>query len=102
MRWTEVTDMVLSRLFRRGASARKDAPCSEILEVLQSYLDGETATGIARDVAVHLDGCDHCEHESLIYRRIKVSLTSNQHHVDPEVLDALMRFGQRLARGEQI
>jgi anti-sigma factor RsiW len=87
--------MMLSKLFRKGAS------CSEILQVLQSYLDGEIETGDAREIAVHLERCDHCEHESLIYKRIKISLRNARPGLDPDVLEALSRFGRRLARGEQ-
>jgi anti-sigma factor RsiW len=88
--------MILSKLFR----LRRGTSCGEILEVLQSYLDGETETRTARDVAVHLERCDHCEHESLIYRRIKISLSSTRRDIDPAVREALTRFGQRLARGD--
>ncbi len=78
------------KLFRRGLS------CSEVLEVLQSYLDGETDADVARQVAAHLDNCDHCDRESDVYVRIKTSLASKRRTTDPEVLAALTRFGEGL------
>lgn len=82
--------MLRNRLFRRGMS------CGEVLEVLQSYLDDETDADVARQVAAHLDDCDHCDRESDVYLRIKVSLASRRRPVDPEVMTALTRFGQEL------
>ena len=40
---------LLARLFRRGMS------CSDVLEVLQSYLDGETDSNVARLVAESIE-----------------------------------------------
>ncbi len=79
------------KLFRRGLS------CTDVLEVLQSYLDGETEADVARQVAAHLDDCDHCDRESDVYVRIKTSLANKRRTTDPEVLAALTRFGEDLA-----
>ena len=86
--------MSLSRLFRRGLS------CHQVLEVLQSYIDGETDAETARKVAAHLDGCGICDHESEVYEKIKASLASRRRPVDPDVMSSLSLFGQRLASGE--
>lgn len=86
--------MTLGRFFKRGMS------CSEALEVLQSYLDGETDADVARQVASHLEACEKCDRESDVYRRIKTSLGRRQTAVDPEVMDALSRFGERVVRGD--
>jgi len=85
---------MIRQLFRRGMS------CSEVLEVLQSYIDGETDEETAHKVLAHLDRCHKCVNETYVYRSIKVSLTSRQLAVDPEVLAALTRFGERLAQGD--
>ncbi|MCP4226005.1 MAG: hypothetical protein GY773_21935, partial [Actinomycetia bacterium] len=61
-----------NRLFRRGLS------CGDVLEVLQSYLDGETEADVARQMVAHLRDCDHCDRESDVYVRIKASLASNR------------------------
>lgn len=86
--------MPFTKLFRRGMS------CADVLEVLQSYLDGETDPEIARQVAAHLGRCNICEHESQVYDQIKVSLSRQRANLDPEILMALNDFGQRIAHGE--
>ena len=85
---------MIMKMFRRGLS------CQEVLEVLQSYLDGETDEETARKVLDHLDRCERCDHETHVYQRIKVSLSRREIAVDPDVLSALTRFGERVARGE--
>ena len=82
--------MVFRRLFR------KDLSCQEIMEVLQSYLDGETDAAVARDVASHLGKCHHCEVESQVYDRIRSSLSHRQVAVDPQVMQALNDFSHQL------
>ena len=74
--------------------------CDEVMEVLQSYLDGETDTDTARRVAGHLDKCTDCDLESKVYSRIKVSLGSHPETIDPDVLLKLRSFGERVSRGE--
>ncbi len=86
--------MMLSKIFRRGLS------CHEVMEVLQSYLDGETDAETARQVVAHLDRCRRCEAESEVYRRIKATLAHRAPDIDPDVLAALNQFGQQVARGE--
>lgn len=85
---------MLHKLFRRGMS------CADVLEVLQSYVDGEIDDAEARQVLAHLDGCDPCDHESVVYRRIKVSLRKRATPIDPEIMSALTQFSNRVARGE--
>ena len=85
---------MIRHLFRRGMS------CHDVLEVLQSYLDGETDEETARKVLAHLDSCERCDRETWVYRRIKMSLSSRDVPTDPQVLAALTRFGQRVANGE--
>ncbi len=86
--------MMLNKLFRRGMS------CSDVLEVLQSYLDGETDEETARQVLMHLDRCERCDDETEVYRQIKGSLSKKAPVLDPEIMSALHRFGERVARGE--
>jgi predicted anti-sigma-YlaC factor YlaD len=85
---------MIMKLFRRGMS------CEEVLEVLQAYLDEETDEETARKVLAHLDRCHVCDRESQVYRRIKVTLRSRGVPVDPEILGALTRFSERVARGD--
>lgn len=86
--------MQMTKLFRRGRS------CGDILEVLQSYLDGETSPDVARQVALHLGRCDRCERESAVYDKIRESLSRRRRDLDPSVMAALAQFGERIARGE--
>ncbi len=80
---------------------RRDLSCEEVLLSLQSYLDGETGAGEAREMIGHLDLCPDCDHERQIYADIKRALISScQASIDPEVRAALHAFGQRLARGD--
>ena len=81
---------LLDRLLRRGMS------CTEVVKVLQSYLDGETEPEVARAVARHLGACLHCDQESQVYADIKASLQRRRGDVDPEVLAALRDFSQQL------
>lgn len=74
--------------------------CEEVLLALQSYLDGETATGEARQMIGHLDLCPDCDHERQIYADIKRALITCRSSIDPDVLHALQAYGQRVARGE--
>ncbi len=80
--------------FRGGPS------CAEVMEVLQSYLDGEVDTDTARNVAAHLEACADCDHESETYRRIKVALAARAEPVDPQVMASLRAFTDRLVTGE--
>jgi anti-sigma factor (TIGR02949 family) len=89
--------MIISKLtqwLRRGPS------CDEIMEVLQSYLDGEVDAETARRVAGHLERCTDCDTESDIFRSIKTSLANSAEPVDPEVLASLRAFSDRLVAGE--
>lgn len=78
----------------------KGLSCEEIAEVLQGYLDGVIDEETARKVASHLDDCDTCAPEAILYSRIKDSLAAKELAVDPEVLMSLQAFGERVARGE--
>lgn len=87
----------MTRWWRRR---RATPSCGEIMDVLQSYLDGEVDSETARSVAVHLDMCPACGPEAEVYRRIKASLKLHAEPVDPVVLANLEQFGRRLARGD--
>ena len=83
-------------MFRRN----KGLSCDQVMEVLQSYLDGETDAETAKKVAAHLDDCVDCDLESSTYRRIKVSLNAQPEAIEPEILQSLREFADRVARGE--
>jgi anti-sigma factor (TIGR02949 family) len=75
---------------------RGSLSCGEVLEVIQSYIDGEIDAATARKVAAHLDRCPPCTREERIYAQIKTSLAGRRLHVDVNVLEQLMSFGERL------
>lgn len=89
--------MIISKLLNRF---RGGPSCDEVMEVLQSYLDGEIDAETARKVAGHLEGCTDCDTESNVYRNIKASLAKSAEPVDPEVLASLRAFSDRLVTGE--
>lgn len=75
---------------------RGSMSCGDVLKVIQSYIDGEIDADTARKVASHLDQCRPCADEEHIYGQIKTSLARRRRHVDMEVLEQLMSFGERL------
>lgn len=88
--------MIISKIL----SMLKGPSCDEVMEQLQSYLDGEVDTETARKVASHLDKCTDCNTESAVYKNIKASLASSAEPVDPQVLASLRAFSDRLVAGE--
>lgn len=89
--------MIISKLLSR---LRGGPSCDEVMEVLQSYLDGEVDAETARRVAGHLESCTDCELESDVYDRIKQSLTDTAAPVDPAVMASLRAFSGRLVTEE--
>ncbi|MEZ5406787.1 MAG: zf-HC2 domain-containing protein [Acidimicrobiales bacterium] len=83
-----------------SGSDPRDLSCEEVLLSLQSYLDGETGAGEARQMVGHLDLCPDCDHERQIYADIKRALISCRASIDPDVKAALLAYGQRLAHGD--
>jgi anti-sigma factor RsiW len=79
---------------------RRTVACTEVLVLLQSYLDGETDASEARGLVGHLDRCSHCDRERQLYADIKRALGARRVACDPEILAALTSYGQRLSRGE--
>ncbi len=78
----------------------REMSCDEIMEVLQGYLDGEVDEETARKVASHLDNCDVCAPEAILYSKIKDSLAAKQLVVDADILAGLQTFGERVSKGE--
>ena len=89
--------MIFQKLLRRF---RGGPSCDEVMEVLQSYLDGEVDLDTARRVAGHLETCTDCGPESEVYRRIKTALARSAEPVDPDILAGLHSFSARLLAGE--
>ncbi|MFT7600702.1 MAG: anti-sigma factor RsiW [Acidimicrobiales bacterium] len=86
----------MKSIFRR----RKGLSCDQVMEALQSYLDGETDADTAKEVAAHLPDCEDCNLESSVYQRIKMSLIDRPETIDPEIITKLRDFADRVARDE--
>lgn len=65
-----------------GAEHRTPADvfqCWQVMRVIQAYLDGETDSRTAEDVADHLDDCRRCGLEYETYTAIKESVARHEH-----------------------
>lgn len=74
-----------------------DIDGAEVAQILQSYLDGHVDDLTARRVRRHLEHCRRCGLEADAYEAIKDALARRGHGVDPQSLERLRAFGQRLA-----
>ncbi|MBW3669188.1 MAG: zf-HC2 domain-containing protein [Actinobacteria bacterium] len=81
----------------KGWIRRREATCAEVAQVLQRYLDGQVDDLTARRVRRHLDHCRRCGLELETYQAIKVALARRGERVDPEAVERLRAFGERLA-----
>lgn len=84
----------MRRLSRR--KIRRPMDCSQVAEVLQSYLDGEIDDVTAARIARHLEACRRCGMELLAYREIKQALASHRGRRDLEALGRLLAFSHQL------
>ncbi|MDP8929430.1 MAG: zf-HC2 domain-containing protein [Actinomycetota bacterium] len=76
---------------------RDDAvDCREVARVLQSYLDHELDQRTARKVSHHLEDCRRCGLEASTYRELKQRLSDLGQPVDPEVVERLRVFVDKL------
>lgn len=85
------------RNWARRWRGRREATCAEVAQVLQSYLDGHVDDLTARRVHRHLEHCRRCGLEAETYEAIKVAIARRGRQVDPEALERLRAFGERLA-----
>ena len=49
-----------------------DTPCSEVLEAVSAYLDGEMTSHDTARIATHFEECSPCLHEVGIYQEVKL------------------------------
>jgi anti-sigma factor (TIGR02949 family) len=78
---------------------RSAASCSEVIAVLQEFLDGAVDAGTAARVERHLEACRRCGLEASVYREIKASLRRQRGDVDAATLDRLRAFVARVGEG---
>ncbi len=85
--------------WRRGPEDELD--CREVARVLQTYLDSELDELTARKVSHHLEDCRRCGLEASTYRELKQRLSIMRRPVDPEVVDRLRDFVDKLTEHAQ-
>lgn len=81
-------------MFKPGMSCRK------AMKVMQAYLDGEVEENVAKKVAKHLNACEDCDKESLVFKKIKASLANRPENVNQEILNSLSAFTQDLVKNK--
>jgi anti-sigma factor (TIGR02949 family) len=79
---------------------RSAASCSEVIAVLQEFLDGAVDADTAARVERHLEACRRCGLEGSVYREIKQSLRRQRGDVDAAALDRLRAFVARVGEGD--
>jgi anti-sigma factor RsiW len=88
------------RILGRVIGFRRQMPCHQVGQVLQSYLDDELDARATRKVAAHLEDCRRCGLEAETYEALKASLRRGPPGLADEPVTRLRQFGERLARGE--
>lgn len=77
----------------------REATCAEVAQVLQRYPDGDVDDLMARRVHRHLEHCRRCGLELETYQAIKAAVARRGESVDPDAIERLRAFGERLAEG---
>ncbi len=75
--------------------------CREVARVLQTYLDRELDEHTSRKVSHHLEDCRRCGLEASTYRELKKRLSDMRRPVDPEVVERLRDFVDKLTNDEK-
>ena len=89
----------LTRLIR--PASRRPMTCSEVVKLLQHFLDGHLDERRSVRLAAHLEDCRRCGLEADTYERIKHSLAERQGTLPADSLARLREFGERIARGDE-
>jgi len=86
-----------------GHGKDNETPCSEVLDNLYTYIDGELEAGNYGVVREHLDGCSPCLEEYGLEEAVK-KLVAKHCGCDPVPLDLRDKVLTRLAeaRNEQL
>ncbi|MBE2999882.1 mycothiol system anti-sigma-R factor [Nocardiopsis sp. HNM0947] len=80
-----------------GHGKDNETPCSEVLDNLYTYIDGELEAGNYDVVREHLDGCSPCLEEYGLEEAVK-KLVAKHCGCDPVPLDLRDKVLTRLAR----
>jgi mycothiol system anti-sigma-R factor len=80
-----------------GQGRDGDTPCSEVLDKLYTYIDGELEENNCEQIRQHLDGCDPCLEEYGLDEAVK-KLVAKHCGCDPVPLDLRDKVLGRLAQ----
>lgn len=80
-----------------GQGRDGDTPCSEVLDKLYTYIDGELEENNCQQIRRHLDGCDPCLEEYGLDEAVK-KIVAKHCGGDPVPLDLRDKVLGRLAR----
>ncbi|GAA0982267.1 MULTISPECIES: mycothiol system anti-sigma-R factor [Nocardiopsidaceae] len=86
-----------------GHGEHSDTPCSEVLDKLYTYIDGELEERNCEQIREHLDGCSPCLEEYGLDEAVK-KLVAKHCGCDPVPMDLRDKVLGRLAlaRTEQL
>ncbi|MFD6097736.1 mycothiol system anti-sigma-R factor [Nocardiopsis flavescens] len=80
-----------------GQGRDGETPCSEVLDKLYTYIDGELEENNCEQIRQHLDGCDPCLEEYGLDEAVK-KLVAKHCGCDPVPLDLRDKVLGRLAQ----
>ena len=66
--------------------------CSNVLELLSEYVDGELDVAAVDKIENHLLGCPNCEHLGRSFGSMVVSLRRESEQMEPVRLDVMERL----------
>ena len=73
--------------------------CSEVLELLSEYLDGELPSDSAALVDAHVSGCDNCARFGVQFGAMVTALRQELQDAPPLDAEVRLRLQARLAGG---
>lgn len=74
--------------------------CSEVLERLGEYVDGELPPAVVDQVTAHVAGCDWCEQFGGMFARVVAGLRETLAGAAPLPEDQARRLAARLGLGD--
>jgi anti-sigma factor RsiW len=83
-----------------SATATRDLPCQEIVELVTDYLEGAMDAPLRASFEAHLAGCPHCTHFlEQIGAAIRIAGTIRAENLSPEFRTGLLEAFREFPRG---
>jgi RNA polymerase sigma-70 factor (ECF subfamily) len=83
-----------------SATATRDLPCQEIVELVTDYLEGAMDAPLRASFEAHLAGCPHCTHYlEQIGAAIRIAGTIRAENLSPEFRTGLLEAFREFPRG---